>query len=82
MKTVIIFLCSLATFLDCYKNPEIIPINYESEDICSKIENAAVQAVLSNRKIHPFDSESWLIAYDCGDGKIFLPLHDDDGMNE
>lgn len=82
MKTVIIFLCSLATSPDCYKNPEIIPINYESEDLCSKIENAAVQAVLSNRKIHPFDSESWLIAYDCGDGKIFLPLHDDDGMNE
>ena len=82
MKTVIIFLCSLATSPDCYKNPEIIPINYESEDLCSKIENAAVQAVLSNRKIHPFDSESWLIAYDCGDGKISLPLHDDDGMNE
>ena len=82
MKTVIIFLCSLETYPECYKNPETIPIQYESEDICSKIENAAVQAVLSNRKIHPFDSESWLIAYDCGDGKIFLPLHDDEGMNE
>ena len=82
MKTVIIFLCSLATFPDCYKDPEIIPINYESGDLCSKIENAAIQAVLSNRLIHPFDSESWMVAYDCGDGKIFLPLHDDDGMNE
>ena len=82
MKTVIIFLCSLATSPDCYKNPEIIPINYESEDLCSKIENAAIQAVLSNRLIHPFDSESWMVAYDCGDGKISLPLHDDDGMNE
>ena len=82
MKTVIIFLCSLATFPDCYKDPEIIPINYESGDLCSKIENAAIQAVLSNRLILPFDSDSWMVAYDCGDGKISLPLHDDDGMNE
>ena len=82
MKTVIIFLCSLATSPDCYKNPEIIPINYESGELCSRIEKIVVSASLANKMIHPFESESWLIAYDCGDGKILLPLHDDDGMNE
>jgi len=82
MKTVIIFLCSLATYPECYKNPEIIPIQYESGNLCSLIEHYVTTQLVTNTKIHPFETESWLIAYDCGDGKILIPLHDDSGMNE
>lgn len=82
MKTVIIFLCSLATYPECYNDPETIPIQYESGNLCSKIEQEVATKLVSNSKIHPFGSESWLIGYDCGDGKILLPLHDDSGMNE
>ena len=82
MKTVIIFLCSLATYPECYNDPETIPIQYESGNLCSRIEQEVATKLVSNSKIHPFGSESWLIGYDCGDGTIFIPLHDDSGMNE
>ena len=82
MKTLIIFLCSLATYPECYHNPETIPIQYEGGNLCSKIEQDVATALVANIKIHPFETESWLIAYDCGDGKILIPLHDDNGMNE
>ena len=82
MKTLIIFLCSLATSPDCYKDPEIITVTHDSSNLCYKIEEAVVTASLYNKKIHPFNTKSWLIGYDCGDGAIFIPLHNDDGMNE
>jgi len=65
MKTLILFLCSIATSPQCYQTPERIVIRYESNQLCSKIAQQSAAALLQDTL------SVWLIGYECAEGQFF-----------
>ena len=67
MKTLILFLCSIATSPQCYQTPERIEVRYESNQLCHKIAQQSAAALLQDTL------SVWLIGYECPGGMIVTP---------
>ena len=67
MKTLILFLCSIATSPQCYQTPERIEIRYESNQLCHKVAQQSAAALFKDTL------SVWLIGYECPDGMAVYP---------
>ena len=67
MKTLILFLCSIATSPQCYQTPERIEIRYESNQLCHKVAQQSAAALLHDTL------SVWLIGYECDSGQFVHP---------
>ena len=65
MKTLILFLCSIATSPQCYQTPERLEIRYENNQLCHKVAQLSSSALIQQNII-----KGWLIGYQCDDGVI------------
>jgi len=65
MKELLLFICTIATSPDCYRNPEVIVVKYESNQLCHKVAQLSSAALIQQNII-----KGWLIGYKCEDGFI------------
>ena len=65
MKELLLFICTIATSPDCYSNPEVIVIKYESNQLCHKVAQLSSAALIQQNMI-----KGWLIGYQCEEGSI------------
>ena len=66
MKSLVLFLCSIATSPQCYQTPDTIEVKYESNQVCAKVAQQSAAALIGS------DLTTWLIGYAC-DGIITAP---------
>ena len=66
MEILVLFLCSVATSPQCYQTPQVIEVQYESNQVCEKIAQQSAAVLIGE------DLTTWLIGYAC-DGVIIAP---------
>ena len=65
MKELLLYICTIATSPDCYINPQVIVVQYESNQLCHKVAQLYSSALIQQNII-----KGWLIGYQCEDGVI------------
>ena len=69
MEILVLFLCSVATSPQCYQTPQVIEVQYESNQMCEKVAQQSAAAIIGKALT------TWLIGYAC-DGIITGPPKD------
>ena len=67
MKELLLFICTILTSPDCYSNPQVIVVEYESNQLCHKIAQISSAALIQQNLI-----KGWLIGYKCEDGSVYF----------